>query len=231
MKFLFKNDERKWCKRKYRLLLAVILPLLLTKIPSVSATTITGATIQISPKEGNVHTKIVVQVRGEPYSPSGLFGNYRTAAADYPRLYLYYDDICIVQRMACVTSPGSGDYSYYYCSWDVNVTVPNNYPYSNLGIHNITAVIEASDGTTANATTTFTIVNYYPPADLFWTWWNSLSSTIQSQLRGPTGPQGVQGPQGNSYPIMDVYLNIGLSTVSVIIAVTALIMVYKKKTG
>ena len=255
MKFLFENYEQKRCKRKYWLLLAVILPLLLTKIPSVSASTITGATIQLSPKEGDITTSIIVQVRGEPYSPYGAFGNYITATADYPRLYLYYDDICIVQRMACVTAPGVGGYSYYYCSWDVNVTVPNKYPYSNLGTHNIIAVIEASDGTKTSATATFTIVNYYPPADLFWTWWNSLNSTIQSQLRGPAGPQGAQGlqgtqgiqgpkgdtgaqgvqgpqgaqgPQGISYPIVDVYLNVGLSMVSVVIAVAALIMVRKK---
>jgi len=234
---MFENDKQQWCKRKYWLLLALILPLLLTYISSVSATTITAATIQIFPNEGDITTKIIVQVRGEPYSPSSLWGNYVTDKADYPRLYLKYDNIIIVQRMACITAPGDGSYSYYYCSWDYNFSIQeiqqlNKYPYSNLGTHIINATIEASDGTTASATATFTIVNYLPPVDLFWTWWNSLNSTIKSQLQGP---QGIQGPKGDTgatgpqgqYPTEVLILNLGISTLSVIISIITLRKVQK----
>ena len=195
------------------------------------ATTIERATVEVYPSKGDITTEISVHVRGEPYSPSSLFGNYRTAAADYPRLYLYYDDICIVQRMACVTSPGIGDYSYYYCSWDVNVTVPNEYPYSELGLHNITAVVEASDSTTAVAITTFEVVNYFPPPK----WWEDLPQEFIDEITGPQGPKGERGPQGEiglqgepgSYPIEVIILNLAISALSVIISIIALRKVQK----
>lgn len=229
MKVLFENNK-KWCKRKYWLMLAMILPFFLIQVPSVSATTITEAIIEASPNQGDITTSIFVQVRGEPYDVNGLFGGYLTAKADYPRLYLYYDDKCIIQRMACVTAPGIGDYSNYWSSWDVTISVPNEYPYSELGVHYITAVIEASDGTTASTTTAFEIVSYIPPPE----WWEDLPQDFLDNITGPQGPAGLQGIQGlqgeqgpkgdtGSYPIEALILNFSLSSIAVLMSLIALV--------
>lgn len=226
----------------------MILVLSLIDIHSVSATTtITGATIEVYPSKGDITTNILVHVKGEPYT-----ADYTTSFKDYPVLYLYYDDKCIVQRMPPITvSPPGPLYNPYYCSFDINVSVPNEYPYSELGIHNITAVIEASDGTKANATAKFEVVNYIPPPE----WWKDLPEDFVRSITGPqgiqgpqgaTGPQGpqgaqgiqgiqgVQGPKGDKgdtgpYPIEAVALNLGTSATSAIVSIIALSMVYKMK--
>lgn len=222
-------------KRKYWVLLGSIFFLLLVK--QASASTISEATIEASPRQGDITTDILVQVRGVPYR-----ADFATASGDVPVLYLYYDDKVIVQRMKCVTYPKYLDYSTYEVSFDVTVAVPNEYPYSELGVHNITAVIEASDGTKANATTSFEIVNYVPPSD----WWDDLPQDFVDSITGPqgvigpqgetgsAGPQGEQGTQGvkgdpGPYPTEAVMLNLGVSVVSGIIAVVALILFSRVK--
>jgi len=221
VKVLFENNK-KWCKRRYWLLLAMVLPFFLIQVPSVSATTITGAIIEVSPTRGDITTSIFVHVRGEPYDVNGLFGGYVTAKADYPRLYLYYDDKCIIQRMDCVTAPGVGDYSNYWSSWDVTISVPNEYPYSELGVHHITAVIEASDGTSANATTIFEVVSYIPPPE----WWEDLPQDFLDKI---TGPQGDQGPKGDTgpYPVEALILNFSLASIAVVMSLIALVKAYR----
>jgi hypothetical protein len=235
-------------KSKYWFFLCSIVFLLL--VESVSASTITEATIEVSPRRGDITTDIFVQVRGEPYT-----GGFLTVAGDVPVLYLYYDDKVIIERMKCVTkSRGYGDFSDYEVSFDVSVKVPNEHPYSELGEHSITAVIEASDGTRASSTTTFEIVNYIPPPE----WWEDLPQDFIAEITGPqgpqgeiglqgpegeqgqVGPQGAQGPQGQQgdkgekgdtgdIPNEAVILNLGISTISAIISIIALILVVRAR--
>jgi len=233
------HKENSTLKKNILVLMSLIFFLLLTK--SVSASTIVGATIEVSPGQGDITTDIFVHVRGEPYT-----GGFLTVAGDVPVLYLYYDDKVIVERMKCITkSRGYGDFSDYEVSFDVSFKVPNEFPYSELGVHNITAVIEASDGTSANSTATFEMVNYIPPPE----WWQDLPQEFIDEITGPPGPQGEQGTQGEQgstgpqglkgdkgdkgdtgpYPNEAVMFNLGISAVSGIISIIALSVVYKLK--
>jgi len=170
----------------------VVLPLFLflSGIAPIFASTVTSASIVIAPSKGDVTTSIFVHVRGEPYYSS-------ESEANFPVLYLYYDDSPMVRRLQPSVC-GRGFGSWYECIFDINITVPNIYPYSELGNHTITAVIEASGGTTANATATFEIIKYYPPIDDLITWWNELNATEKALFTGPQGPAGPQGIQGLS---------------------------------
>ena len=175
-----------------KVILFVFLSLLVTVIPAVFATTVTSASIEIYPNKGDITTNISVHVRGEPY-----VGGFVTVQGDVPVLYLYYDDKLIVERLKCVIIPPAyGDFSSYNCVFDVTFKVPNEFPYSELGVHNITVVIEASDGTFAKANTTFEIVNYIPPPE----WWEDLPQDFIDKITGPQGPQGIQGEQGVQGP-------------------------------
>ncbi len=134
-------------------------------------------TAAIYPSKGSIYTRIYLQVRG-------IGGE----------LYLFWDDILL----------GIYDENFYedFNGFDVYFNPPDEYPYSNLGNHTISLQIwwKYWDGqyyyVQKNFTLTFEIVEYYPPADLFWQWWNSLSNETKEQLRGPQGPQGPVGPQG-----------------------------------
>lgn len=158
-------------------------------ISSVSASTVTSATISVAPNSGDIYTNIIAHVRGEPYFQIIGAGQDPTL----PVCYLYYDSKLVVARVPALTVAYGFD-----CVFDINFTIPNQYPYSNLGNHTILAVIEASDGTTANASVTFDVTTYFPPANLFLQWWNSLNATEKADFAGigPQGPQGVQGVQG-----------------------------------
>jgi hypothetical protein len=239
--------EKSFHDRRHLCFLAVVIFTFVINIHAISATTITSATIEVYPDKGDITTKIFVHVRGEPYS-----ADYITKANDYPTLYLYYDDKCIIQRKSPpVVSPWDPDFSKYYCSFDVNISVPNEYPHSELGVHNITAVIEASDGSRAYANATFEVVNYFPPPE----WWEDLPQELLDEITGPQGPQGtqgLQGPQGlqgergltgpqgvqgqkgdkgdpGAYPFEAVVLNLTLSSASIVASAIALSMVYKMK--
>ena len=213
--------------------------LLLAKPASAQA--ITGVSIEVSPKQGDITTKILVKVRGEPY---------RNGSTCY--LYLYWDDKCIVQRLEDVDVSVPPIRSHIH-SWDCDITVPNEFPYSELGIHNITAVIEADDGSSANTTAAFDIVRYIPPPE----WWEDLPQDFLNKITGPQGPQGLQGPQGvkgdkgdtgaqglqgiqgpkgeqgdtGPYPIEAVILNLAISIVSGIVSIISLSIVYRMKKG
>jgi len=226
---------------------SVFLLSMIMAIPSVLCTTVTGATVDVYPNKGDITTEIFVSVRGEPYK-----GGIVTVSGDVPVLYLFYDTKIIVQRMKSRIIPkGYGDYSDYECSFDFTFNIPNEYPYSELGIHNITALIEASDGTSANATTTFEIINYIPPPE----WWDDLPEEFIDEITGPqgmtgdkgdTGSQGIQGEQGQigsqgpqgekgdkgdtgPYPNEAIMFNLGISAISLIISIIALSLVYKMK--
>ena len=224
---------------KYKMVFFIgfIFFLLFTK--SVSVQAITGASIDVYPKEGDVTTEILVQVRGEPY---------RDGAICY--LYLYWDDKCIIQRLGDLDVSNPPIRSHIY-SWDCIIAVPNEFPYSELGIHDITIVIDSDDGSSVNTKATFEIIRYIAPPE----WWEDLPPEFINDITGPQGlqgetgsqgpvgsqglqgQQGIQGPKGDKgdtgdtgpYPIEAVAINLGISAVSGIVSVVALSIVYKMK--
>jgi len=220
-------------KKKKLFFIGFIFFLLLAKPASAQA--ITEGTIEVSPKQGDITTEIWVTVRGEPY---------RDGSTCY--LYLYWDDKCIVQRLEDIDVSVPPIRSHIH-SWDCNITIPNEFPYSELGIHNVTAVIEADDGSSANTTANFDILRYVPPPE----WWADLPQEFISNITGPQGlrgetgpqgtvgpqgsqgPQGIQGPKGDTgpYPVEAVVLNLAISAISWIISIVSLSIVYKMKKG
>jgi len=208
-----------------KLLLVTLILLSLNFLPLVKASTITSVNIEIYPKEGDITTDIFVHVRGEPYK-----GGFVTVAGNVPVLYLYYDDKLIIQRLKCkYYYEGYGDFSSYEALWDVTIKVPNEYPYSELGTHNITAIVEASDGTTATNSTIFKVVNYIPPPE----WWTNLPQEFLQLITGPQGLQGVKGDEGDTgargekgnFPLLFLAIPLTLSFVSLGIAIFSLTIV------
>jgi len=188
-------------------------------VVNVSANTISGISLDVFPTSGDITTTIFVRVRGTPYN-----GIYKDADNNYPVLYVFFDDKVIMQREVPLIYPRTYYDSYYDAAWDVEIKVPNEFPYSNLGVHEIRVRVEANDGTSATAKTTFNVVNYIQPPE----WWRDLPSEFLDTIRGPTGPKGAtgaQGPKGDpgvSAPVEYFYASIGISVVAIIIALVAI---------
>jgi len=205
---------------KSNLKIGFVVLMLLSQIPVAFSSTITSITMEVYPISGDITTDIILQVRGVPFRQS-----YLTVAKEYPVLYVFYDDKIIASRLNPITrGRGYGDYSDYEASWDVVIHVPNEYSYSELGTHIIRVVAEASDGTKASATTTFRVVNYFPPPE----WWSDLPSELLEMITGPRGltgatgpigPKGDTGTSGESYPKEALYYSVGASTIALLISI------------
>ena len=202
-------------------LIIVAFTLLCLASPPAECSTISSITIELFPTKGDISTDLTVKVRGVPFA-----GGFLTVAGarEYPVLYLYYDDKVLVSRVAPITSSrGYGDFSDYSASWDVNVKVPNEYPYSELGQHVVKVRVEASDGTSASASANFNVVNYIQPPE----WWRDLPSEFLAMIQGPAGPkgatgaQGLKGDPGVSAPMEYIYASMGVSIIAIIIALIA----------
>lgn len=161
--------------------LSICLAIFLLQIKPVPVTSITGMTVEVHPSEGDITTEIYVLVRGEPYhvSPGQTF------------LYLFWDDKLVAERLPSIFHE-AGPKSWYEQSWDLALKPPNEYPLSELGTHEITVVIESTDGTKAVSLATFDIVRYFPPPEL----WELLPQDFIDRITGPRGTTGAMGPQG-----------------------------------
>jgi hypothetical protein len=170
--------------------LFVLFVLLFNGINIVKAENITMSEITIEnyPISGDITTNIILKIRGTPYD-IGFNEGWKM-----PQLYLYFDDMNVLaKQLPFYSSLGfTGQDHYFKGSWDVILKIPNQYPYSELGVHNIKAVVESFDGSSVTATTTFTVINYIPPPSL----WDSLPPEFIEKIRGDQGAQGVQGIQG-----------------------------------
>lgn len=179
----------------------------ITMITFAEESTISTITMEVSPSSGDITSDILVTVRGVPYICGGQLR----------RLYVYYDDKNVVSGQVPTDTGGRA-------TWDASIRVPNEKPFSDLGQHTVRVVVEASDGTTASASTTFTIVNYIAPPE----WWRDLPSEFLEMIKGPkgdTGATGIQGPKGEpgvSAPIEYIYGSAGLSLIAIIIAIIAI---------
>jgi len=171
--------------------LATILSIIIVVIfliGSVQGSTVTSATVEVHPAQGDITTDIFLHVRGEPYN-----GTTYTVYGDFPVLYVYYGDKLMVEKMQPFKVPyTAGGWTNYLLSYDVKIKVPDEFPYSELGPHTITAVIEARDGTFESAFATFEVVNYIPPSG----WWEKLDQEFIDVITGPPGANGTQGEQG-----------------------------------
>ena len=173
-------------------LLAIILSIIvaMSLVGSVQGSTVTSATVEIHPAQGDITTQIFLHVRGEPYNQTTW-----TSYEDFPVLYVYYDDKLIVDKMQPFKVPYTvAGWTDYLLSYDVTIMVPNESSYSELGPHKITAVIEALDGTYASAFVSFEVIHYIPPPG----WWEKLPQEFIDEITGATGAQGEQGIQGET---------------------------------
>lgn len=194
-------------------------------------------TAEIYPSKGTIFTDIFLKVRGLDKYVEGEFA----PAAVGLELYVFWDDKAIITRMGDIV-----ENSYHLHIFDASFRPPNEYPYSELGNHTIFGEVWKSSQFCWNFTLTFEIVEYYPPPSEWWKWWESVPDEIKQELVGPQGIQGEQGPigpqgeqgiqgpkgeQGDSgpYPLEAVLLNLGLSSVSLIVFVITLSMFYKMK--
>lgn len=164
--------------KKLAILFISILMLLI--IPCSFCSTITDVTIEIYPKQGDITTEIFVHVRGEPY-----------LVTKQTFLYLYWDDKFIIQRMSCISHDHV--WNVWELSWDILLRVPNEYPYSEFGSHNITVIIETTDGYVVKNNTTFNVINYIPPPE----WWEDLPQEFLDEITGPQGLKGDKGEKGD----------------------------------
>ena len=193
--------------KKYLLLMIVII-IFNTIIPSILAeeSTISSITIENFPLNGDITTDIFVKVRGVPYICGG----------QARRIYIYFDDMAVVQ--------GQLPNEVNRASWDASITVPNLYPYSELGTHTITATVEASDGTRVSQSSSFDVVNHLPPPK----WWQDLPQDFIDSITGPAGergspgPQGIQGEPGESYPVTTFNIILGASAAALLISIIGL---------
>ena len=174
---------------KTKLLVTILsIIVVMSLVGSVHGSTVTSATVGIHPAKGDITTEIFLNVRGTPYN--GTSYNYYE---DFPVLYVYYDNKLIVDKMEPFKVPYTyGAWTDYLLNYDVKIKVPDEFPYSELGSHTITVVIEALDGTFASAFVSFEVVNYIPPPD----WWEKLPQEFIDEITGATGATGAQGEQG-----------------------------------
>jgi len=194
--------------------------------------------MEVYPSEGDITTDILLKVRGEPIQGEGI--HY---------LYVFWDNKVIVQREEDVKVGIFGE--EHIRAWDLIIHVPDEFPYSEIGIHNITWTIEYGYTEVYRNSTTFEVNEYIPPPE----WWEDLSEEFIDEITGPqgmtgdkgdTGSQGIQGEQGQigpqgpqgekgdkgdtgPYPNEAVMFNLGISAISVIISIIALSLVYKMK--
>jgi len=157
----------------------LVLFLAVQSIPLASSTTVTSASIEIHPVQGDITTNILVQVRGVPYHSVETW------------LYIYWDEKPVVVRKPAVYHEVYLD-GWWELTWDVSIKPPNEYPYSELGTHNITASLEDVEGSKVLSWVTFNITNYIPPPE----WWRDLPQDFLDMITGPQGPKGDKGDQG-----------------------------------
>lgn len=228
--------------KKIIVLCAVLLSVIF--IPTVSAVELYAS---IYPEEGDIHTDIYVQVRGlETFLDwDAFYGHYSGRLG----LYLFWDNKLIIENLAnpseTVGLVGLKTFGYY----DVHINVPNEYPYSNVGNHTVYIEIWKGDQFCTNFTSTFEIVEYYPPTSEWWEWWEDVPQAIKNELKGEQGEQGIQGVQGEKgekgdegeqgiqgvqgikgekgdTPWLEVGIALAVSSLSLVVSIVAMAMLY-----
>ncbi len=143
---------------------------------------INNLSVIISPESGDVNTKINIHIEVNPEAD-------HTTCPVSSYLYVYYDDFSEIIKSEPLYSTAGAN---ILVTWDTFILVPNQTPYSNLGLHTIKIIVEGMDGSKVTIAKSFTITNFIPPPD----WFDKLNSTIKAKLIGPVGPQGLRGFNG-----------------------------------
>jgi hypothetical protein len=152
--------------------------LFLLAVPRVGAVSVTAWTLNLYPSSGTTTGNILVLIRCLP-----------NAGANPIYLYVFYDDVCLVQRQTATAS--GGGYSYL---WDVKVTPPQTAIYTAYGFHTVTVRLEESDGTATSKSLGYKIVDGTPQGE----WWKNLPTGYYAYLRGAQGTVGPAGPAGTT---------------------------------
>lgn len=176
-----------------KIFLISIMLIFLFAVPRVGAVSVTAWTFSLYPTSGTTTGSILVLIRCTP-----------NAGANPVYLYIFYDDVCLIQRQTATAS--GGGYSY---QWDVKVTPPQTAIYTAYGFHTVTVRLEESDGSASSKSMSYKIVDGVPQGE----WWKSLPSGLKAYFQGAqgavgpvgsvgpagdTGATGPQGPQGNT---------------------------------
>jgi hypothetical protein len=185
--------------------------------------TINAISVESFPLTGDITTDIIIRVRGIPYD--GLIDTY-ALNTNIPKLYIIYDGKIIVNGQNAPTYTLDSGHTGYSMNWDTKIKAPNEYPYSESGVHIITARVEAGDSTIATDTCTFSIINYVSPPSF----WSNLPPEFIERIRGYQGQQGIQGIQGirgidgadgidgKDAPTNLIYLGLVVSVISLVMS-------------
>ena len=157
-----------------RLVLVSLLILLAAAQPAGAA--VTSWTLNIYPASGTTTGSILLLIRSTP-----------NAGANPVYIYVFYDDVCLIQRQTAATT--GGGYSY---SWDIKITPPATATYTSYGYHTVTIRIEESDGTASSKSLSYRITDGAPLGE----WWKNLPAGYYAYLKGVKGDTGSVGPQG-----------------------------------
>jgi len=148
----------------------IILCIIVIFTPTVGAYQINAF---IHPTTGTVETKILLTVRADPGHKGPMY------------LYVFCDDICVVQRKVPFKLTST------IHSWDVTFSPIKDVPRSSKG-YLIKVQIDDNGVLTESYVNYFGITDYIPPAEL----WENLPQGFIDEITGPPGPRGYQGIQG-----------------------------------
>lgn len=148
--------------------------LALISVPHVSAES--TWTVSIYPSLGTTTGNILILIRCTPYTGSTPL-----------YLYVFYDDVCQIQRQASPSS--NGVYTY---QWDVKVKPPALATYTPYSSHIIMVRLEAQDGSATTKSLSYGITDNVPQGE----WWKNLPKGYYDYLKGSDGKNGVNGKDG-----------------------------------
>ena len=131
----------------------------------------------IYPSVGMSTTEILVMIRVYPI-----------VSTDSIWVYVFYDDVCVVQRQV---SPAV-EASRRSRSWDIKIKIPDASVYRVYGYHRVTVLVEDGIGQQWSKSCVFTINAGEPPKD----WWKLLPQDYFNYVKGSKGDTGAQGPAG-----------------------------------
>lgn len=163
--------------------LLVLVLLLAILCPVAHASLVTEWTMQLYPAQGTTTGDILILIRN--ITPTGSTPLY---------VYVFYDDVCLIQKQAAPST--SGVYTYQL---DLKIKPPATTAATVYGYHQVTVRIEDNLGTSNSKSLSYKIVDGIPQGE----WWKNLPTGYYEYLKGAkgdTGATGAQGPQGETGP-------------------------------
>jgi hypothetical protein len=156
-------------------------------VQGVGATLVSDWSMQLYPTQGTTTGDILILIRN--VTPTGSTPLY---------VYVFYDEVCLIQKQAAPSSGGVYNYQL-----DLKVKPPADSTHTAYGFHTITIRIEDNLGVNYSRSLSYKIVDGVPQGE----WWKSLPKGYYDYLKGAkgdtgttgaTGPQGIQGEKGDT---------------------------------